>query len=629
MNRLSSKLTSFLIAVMTALLIISTISGGAITARAAETASAAYEARNVMDDLKGATIDDEPLDLSQYTFDSHKNVQIISFVEFCYSPYEEKQSDYGLYVYVYNPRGLDWTKNERLNTIQFKYCDIYEKFSLEYLNRSEEPGKEGLFYKFKVKLIDVVKEAILAQLNSAARVYEVSGIELYDSGANPTEYKIANTYTYTGYAEGYGSDSAGKSTLICRVDGLEDAVELSVKHTYYRTKGDYYYGQQTQLNSCYFRVPQKYFTNYGELTKIMCEWYEYFTKPILVTENAAIYSALKSLNGGSLKNYTEGGILIMPFGMVDNSLMLNTAGYTWTSNVEMPNKYFNLLFGMANFKLEDNFDNFAAAFYTGANISFEDKEVTSEELRAKLLENSNFLGAPYLHGFYSEMLFTEGVNAGHTRGYNLKEITADDSFDLVWGVTKAKALWQKIFGGQNTTTQFDSVEAIKIIEPNDLKGTDVEISERLYVSKNDVKDIKAEYAKCQNERLVLFRYANSEYFSMPCYQGYLQVPRSQNMGDDLAYDYLQWLNFDSKNYTGYAFQETVYLGFDIISLTYELNNVETVIPVIMSPQDVISPGTPPLGSISDWWKYALVISGVLIGIIIVTRVVKGAKEKLK
>ena len=118
------KLTYTIAAALVAVLcfLITSQGGGARYASAAlSSPQATYEAQNVWNDLQSATYDGESIDLNLYNFDSKKNVQIISFVEFCYSPFTTKQDDFGLYVYVYNPRGLDWTKKPAENKIQFRY----------------------------------------------------------------------------------------------------------------------------------------------------------------------------------------------------------------------------------------------------------------------------------------------------------------------------------------------------------------------------------------------------------------------------------------------------------------------------------------------------------------------------
>lgn len=71
-----------------------------------ESVQATYESTNVLNNLKGATIGGKEFDLADYPHNSNGKPQIISFVEFCYSYYAEKQADYGLYVYVYNPQDI-------------------------------------------------------------------------------------------------------------------------------------------------------------------------------------------------------------------------------------------------------------------------------------------------------------------------------------------------------------------------------------------------------------------------------------------------------------------------------------------------------------------------------------------
>jgi len=65
-----------------------------------DSVQATYENTNVLNNLKGATIGGKEFDLADYPHNSKGKTQVISFVEFCYSYYAEKQADYGLYIYV-------------------------------------------------------------------------------------------------------------------------------------------------------------------------------------------------------------------------------------------------------------------------------------------------------------------------------------------------------------------------------------------------------------------------------------------------------------------------------------------------------------------------------------------------
>ena len=70
------------------------------------------------------------------------------------------------------------------NAIQFRAGNAAQpvKYSLSLLNYSTEPGAEGLFYKFKVVMTAEEQNTLLSSLDSDARVYELSGIELSRNG---------------------------------------------------------------------------------------------------------------------------------------------------------------------------------------------------------------------------------------------------------------------------------------------------------------------------------------------------------------------------------------------------------------------------------------------------------------
>jgi hypothetical protein len=92
----------------------------------------------------------------------------------------------------------------------------YTKYNLKYLNCSTETNYEGLFYKFRVDFTDAQQKNVLSTVNSSERVYRISGVELLTSGnTNATEYTVATTYKYSGYAAGYGSNENAESTLSC------------------------------------------------------------------------------------------------------------------------------------------------------------------------------------------------------------------------------------------------------------------------------------------------------------------------------------------------------------------------------------------------------------------------------
>ena len=148
--RVCKKILSAIISLVLSLLVVMAgIFPAILPASAEETSKSVYEQTNVLDDLKKATVNGEPFNLTKYNFDESKPTQIISFVEYCYSFYSEKQDNFGLYAYVYNPKGLKFNLYSPLNKIQIALdasTDAhYTKYSLKYLNCSTETNYEGLF----------------------------------------------------------------------------------------------------------------------------------------------------------------------------------------------------------------------------------------------------------------------------------------------------------------------------------------------------------------------------------------------------------------------------------------------------------------------------------------------------
>lgn len=188
-----------------------------------------YDKTNVLDDLKSSTSNGKAFDITDYPFDENKEVQVISFVEYCYSYKANLRDNYGLYIYVYNPKGLNISTNSKSNKIQMatsynsegKPSD-YTKFNLEFCSKVEDGDYKNLFYKFKVVDRKVNGKTFADRVNSNARRYDVSGVELLTYGADTaTDYYVGGTYIFTGYAEGYGSDMNAKNTLNCTIEKLE------------------------------------------------------------------------------------------------------------------------------------------------------------------------------------------------------------------------------------------------------------------------------------------------------------------------------------------------------------------------------------------------------------------------
>jgi len=586
MKLAKNKILSLIVILFLSILIIMT--GVCPTYVRADDSAVKFDESNVLDDLEDMTLDGKKFSLEEYNFDTKKDTQILSFVEYCYSFYEEKQDDFGFYVYIYNPKGLKFKTDSSLNTIQFattKDSDsAYTKYTLTYLNKSEKADYEGLFYKFKVNLTEEQKTAILNGVNSSSRVYKVSGFELVTQGnLNATDYAVSLTYKYSGYAKGCGPNENAESTLMFTSEGLE-TLSLDVHATTYRPEGTNGKNDYTQdsLHSVYFAVPNEVIEQYGEMVAVHATWLNAVLKPALVTGNQDAYNSILNYLGSSTENssmpycyFGAGEAVNMEVGLLYN------CGYSYYDSEllllsdEVNNNYaygydLDILYMLFNSGTEtDSADNYI---------------VTSEDIQEKLIESANKFGGNLVNGKYSEYMF-ESVDEEFTE----VNIRADETYSLDSELqVLGSSWWDKLWGITHTVSStFDGIQAIYPIKESDTKGSIIDVSNRLYISQSDVDELRTYYdANKENSTIYLFRYQVTDYISQ---EADLWQENTSVFGNSL--------NHIDTN--AYFFQETVNLDFDIIDVTFSTGIVETVIPVVSNPIDVIPDATPPVYTESD------------------------------
>lgn len=189
-----------------------------------------FDSTNVLDDLNNSTVNGKPFDINNYPYNEKGTLKVIDFVEYCYS---FKANHYGLYIYVYNPQCLNLSTDSKRNKVQMavKYNadgkpSDYIKFDLQFCNKSTAINYKNLFYKFKLIDKKIDDKTFADRVNSNERKYDISGVELLTYGENnASDYAVNGSYKFSGYAEGYGPDINGKSTLNCNVEYLK-TIEL-------------------------------------------------------------------------------------------------------------------------------------------------------------------------------------------------------------------------------------------------------------------------------------------------------------------------------------------------------------------------------------------------------------------
>ena len=605
-----------------------------------------YDDTNALNDLQSSAIDGEPFDITDYPKNAQGTAQMITFVEYCYSQYENGFGNYALYVYVYNPALVEFATVSTQNKIQIstdfyydneqgKVGDVkdYQKFSLKFCNAS---GGEyaNLFLKFRI----VDEENIILnaerehEQKTGNRYYHISGIELFEIGGSATnahEYLVNKYYQFSGYAEGYGDSENFPFT--CLSTGQAEAVELDVRHTFYRSetsnKGK---GYQNQLDSVYFAVPKRLFDTYGELQRIKAEWYEYKTKDIIVTSNDKFASAAKPWLGKQTNTqFSVGGIpeinkdigysLVQDY--YNSSGMGYVQGATWgwniygnyvsprakalyylfqVDNIEEYDPYADIVSigGVESNQLYEYIKNYDKS-YDGGTLPIKDGTI-SADLFADDIDDYRKVDSEYgkIQQGYSYYDFDADLDLQYLSSW---QETAPDFWDNIrnWG------LWDTIFG-DIPEEESRTVAPIEIIEEDDLDGTSAEVSERLLINSGDVQSLRDYYDEAvtidpsvsddEEKVVVLFHFATTDYYSAPV--------EIWELGTG-------FLGGDTK-ISGQAYRawESVFLDFDVIQLTFNNDGEYHVIPAVSSPIDIVNAITTPVDMADSdipWWAYVIVV----------------------
>lgn len=587
-----------LFSVFAALLLCFSVSAKEIPAKA-ETATS-FEQSNVLDDLRSAP----SFNILKYpAYQSlEPEMYVMNVVEYCYSFDPAMQDNYGLYLYIYNPNEIEISTSDGDNKVQMAVSyneegrpDAYEKFDLKFCSKSEEEYYEGLFYKFKV--IDHVSsdgKSILTRVKSSERRYDISGIEMLEIGGfRPREYGVGGTYKFTGYAKGFGAIPT-ENTLKCSVTELE-TIELKVHKTNFRT-GEYKKNYRHDLTSVYFSVPQRFFDTYGSLQKIKAEWYEYETTPIAVTSNTTVYNGFTEQLGQSV---SENGSLTYSL-YTDATKMVGASGHYYS---------YGFCYNAPG-EADERLDRLTYAFSTnGESIS---KYVLSSSRLESFIrgyDKSYARGRIQIPGkTLSADLFESGLASdrkavsyvGNDIHHKLVEFDAGDTFDMLNyndSTTTSQRFFKWLFGlaPSDVDESYKGISPIHIV--TDSERNDGNIAKTLLIDGSDsaLSEFTTFYddEKAKGNKTVLFRFAQTDYRAFP-----VEV-YNERKGDQIS--------SEGKPDT-FVVQESVFLNFDIIELTFARDGVYTVIPAVSSPIDIYNDITIP--EVKDpyaWLKILLIV----------------------
>lgn len=663
---METRITKPIVRVMlVALLIISLFSFTAFdsppVAYAAGENAVNFDSTNVMDDLNGSALNGVPFDVADYPYDKDGELQVLGFVEYCYSEYENLRGNYGLYLYIYNPALLDIATGTGSNriTMATEYNAegmpaAYNKFALQFCGVSD--GVEAnRFWKFKI----ADSAYFLDKVNVNARSYYVSGVEIqtYGSG-NASEIAVATQYIFTGFAKGYSQESEDKSTLKGSAEMME-TVEISGlldRQTVYRTDmSNPNMTSHNQVNGVYFALDDELVERYGKLQKIKAEWWEYRTTPIIVTNNQGIVNTIDAWLGVLMGTYNSSLSYGISTGYYyhSNPGFTSIVNYSWTYNMNLNNS--GTIY-TTSYESDEICEKLSWILYENAASLDNNYNVDA----AKLTEFMAAYNERYPNRIinedgvrYNSDLLSRDVGEGRNAGHNVYEFDAEDDsleFKVFDPDDHTYTSWERLmaaFGwSAESSTALAGQSPILLIDKSNFdtmfSGSLKSISDRLLISETEVNKFKN---YCETEVLekgntvVHFRFACTQYDAAEA-----EIWNDNGRGNQIDCD-------------AFMAQQNVFLNFDIISLTFNDDGEYRVLPVISDPIDIVSdltgPQFPPeeplegfisdiaefFENIGDWfkdnWKWIVIGVACVIGLVVFGLIVKlivgmrGNKVKIK
>lgn len=550
---------------------------------------------DVMSDLRAMGID-----ITKYQKDTNaEHVRILKFLEYGYD-YSGDQSDYGLYIYVWNPTGkaIDTSSNLNKITIQARSVQItdesaWRKLPLEFVSVSTESGYQNLFYKFKVSSFQAT--ALLKNVSNSLRVYEVSEIELRYSNNNAESFTVGGRYSYSGFIPYHGKDKANKAnTLTCQGTDVT-VIEIEINPTTWKTetsaKG---VGYANELFSVYFSIPNDIIRDYGNtadkitkgLVKIEGEYSKHRING-LVVDNSSLYDMIYPHLG--TKVYDED----VPFEFYSDFNRVSSHG-VGVSYYENP---FNVLVDTTYSKVIGTGDRAGVVInrltsVIQADIYDKDDFVSSSQLREDLYDIWDDFGTrlyyegtvdgygPTLPG---QVLDTYGDNLFYVvsaKDENGKYVDIADQIK-VYSSNHTPSIWDKWFGNSlYNESSYNNIKSIQYIDVAVYDNwwifeDDKTVSDHFYISERDVDAMGSFIATeaLKNRSTFLMRFAVDDYYATE-----VDVIRKSTTGvsGDAIY-----------------FEKNIYLNVDVLSFTFENQFSEKVtLPVAADPKDNVGEITP-------------------------------------
>ena len=610
-------------------------------------APSSFDDTTIEDDLQGIDLSEYPKNLNA----GHRLLTDSGFMELGFS--QAGSEHYGLYFYLYNPTEAPISTTEGMNVVNMAVIYSPAGIPTDFANRALtvlSRTSDHRFYKFK--LTDPDKAYKNAQSYSAThageRRYDVSGIQVLfsDRGFEVSDRHdgtddFSRTYFCSGYAKGFGADPNAESSLKIRVTEAE-RVNLDLSHTFYRSQtsaaGS---AHQNQLDTVYFSVSDELFEKYGKLQRIKAEWYEYKTKPILVSADPDKSPLLDKMLGRVLPDLFDKTAWeeLKPLLSDDEYKKLyqwtlgKPAGQTWGNG--LGNTLYWLfrandgasfgsydpyadapedLGGVASNRLEEYLYAYDKSFRSG-KIKIGNREISADLFEEDIDDSrkvSNDAGR--IKKGYSFYDFDVDVDLQEMSSWK----DGEHSDFVEW--------FYKTFGIY-PTEESRVFAPIYILKAEDLVGSDEAIADKLMIQSSAVPDLKRRFLLARNigEQIILFRFAVTDY---EIYSPYRSDPSAA---------WSPYTFYDS------CARQSVFLDFDVIQLSFHRDGELKVIPVVADPIDLINPVTPKPGIDTEangfwhwlgdlvvrvfsgdlqWWEWFVVVLIVLALLLLIPLVIQ-------
>ncbi|MCQ2801405.1 MAG: hypothetical protein MJ222_01955 [Bacilli bacterium] len=537
-----------------------------------------------------------------YNFGTHEKCVVLNFFEYGFK--RQYSTDYGLYVYVYNPFQSVAINEYGKNKIEIGFShddsedaieDIpYNKYDLTFVSKTITDEDRNKFYKFKV---NVDEDFYSHLIDKEKRIYSVSGVEVQmENKTTATDLFVGSKFVYTGF--GANCDGNSESTLNCNKVGL-DTIEL-VLHGGYKRSGyiNEALTQAKDLHYVYFEVPNKYERKYGSLYSIKFEGYRYdFTQPFYVWDTSKTdfgrYSQMQDwfyfFDPKTFDNTAQS----METSLLEEPYKLAYGGRSNRPNIEHGSDYLNTLPKERLFKTNDLY-----------------KEISANEVEERYFDNQNKIKKKIIN-ISNELSiddFQKQTGTSPTPSSTFLGSFLNFFYGKQTGVNRV----------QEDGVYWDDLEClVKIVK----KESDSD-GNTYFINKKDVSDFNNTFKHSQNNdsSLYLFRFDTSDYWAAPISEIYAD----------------HWLWHDDSQYRGYSAYMSAIIDFDIISLTFKGTRGMVVIPVCSSPinifADITNPPMPKDDGLPRWVIILLSCVGVgvvcYVGYNIYNKVIENKQNKL-